>query len=253
MQFAAIAQSDKGNVKKTNQDSVLVKHVRWKEIEIVLAIICDGMGGLSKGELASATVIREFDRWFDEECVNELPDVRMNVIGEKWRLMLAELNVKISEYGQKENESLGTTFTGLLLIDDEYLIVHVGDTRAYYIDRKVNQLTKDHTFIARELERGTITLSQAKNDKRRNMLLQCVGASEKVKPDVITGRCQPGVYMLCSDGFRHQINDREIYNAFNPDKLKNKNVMNTNAGYLIDLNKNKNEKDNISVVVIKAY
>lgn len=253
MHFVAIAQSDKGNVKKTNQDSVLVKHVRWKDKEIVLAVICDGMGGLSKGELASATVIRKFAEWFDNEMTKELSNICMSVIGEKWSLMLKELNARISEYGQKNHESLGTTFTGLLIIDNEYLIVHVGDTRAYFIDRNVNQLTKDHTFIARELERGTITQSQAKNDKRRNMLLQCVGASEKVKPDVMTGRCKPGVYMLCSDGFRHQISDREIHYAFNPEKLKNKNVMNTNAGYLIDLNKKNNEKDNISVVVIKAY
>ena len=50
--------------KKTNQDSMLLKQIETKEGQIVFAVLCDGMGGVSKGELASATVIRNFDQWF---------------------------------------------------------------------------------------------------------------------------------------------------------------------------------------------
>ena len=67
MHYLAIADTDIGNVKQTNQDSVLIKHGETEKGEILLAVICDGMGGLEKGELASATVIRTFSKWFDEE------------------------------------------------------------------------------------------------------------------------------------------------------------------------------------------
>ena len=66
MRFIATADSDIGISKATNQDSVLIKQAKVDGEEVLLAVICDGMGGLSKGELASATVIRAFAKWFDE-------------------------------------------------------------------------------------------------------------------------------------------------------------------------------------------
>ena len=139
---------------------------------------------LEKGELASATVIREFSHWFDTELQKELENPDMNVIGAKWSLMLRELNDKISEYSAQYGVNMGTTFTGVLYIDKKYVIVHVGDSRIYYIDSDMHQLTKDQTFVAREIERGNMTIEQAKTDKRRNMLLQCVGASPVVEPEI---------------------------------------------------------------------
>lgn len=252
MNYLAVADTDIGISKKTNQDSVLLKHVNSGVGEILLAIICDGMGGLSKGELASATVIRAFSKWFDEELPYELERLDLQVIGGKWSLMIKDINIKILEYGQRNGFSLGTTFTGMLIVNDQYLIGHVGDTRAYHIDTSIKQLTTDQTFIAREISRGALTLEQAKNDKRRNMLLQCVGASEKVEPDMLIGTCKKGAYMLCSDGFRHKISEEEIYESINSINLVNKEVMHANVKYLIEQDKIRQEKDNISVILIKA-
>lgn len=67
MHFVATADTDIGIAKNTNQDSMLIKQGMVDDTEVLLAAICDGMGGLSKGELASATVIRAFAKWFDEE------------------------------------------------------------------------------------------------------------------------------------------------------------------------------------------
>ena len=114
---------------------------------------------------------------------------------------------------------------GCFLIEDNYVIVHVGDTRAYQIGNEITQLTTDQTFVAREIERGTMTPEQAKKDKRRNMLLQCVGASEKVEPEIITGAARCGSYMLCSDGFRHEISAEEIRQALAPERLVNRQTM----------------------------
>lgn len=253
MKFIATADSDVGISKSTNQDSVLIKHATCDLGEVLMAIVCDGMGGLSKGELASATVIRMFNKWFDNELTFELENIDMNVIGAKWSLLLKELNINILEYSQSiGEEGMGTTFSGILFIGSEYVIVHVGDSRIYHIASRLEQLTSDHTFIAREISKGTMTIEQAKTDKRRNLLLQCVGASKVVEPDVLTGRTDKGVYLLCSDGFRHKIAEAEMFESLNPINLMNKEAMHSNAKYLIEQVKSREEKDNISVILIKA-
>ena len=149
-------------------------------------------------------------------------------------------------------EGVGTTFSGILFVGDQYIIGHVGDTRVYHIGTALHQLTTDQTFVAREISRGTLTLEQAKTDKRRNLLLQCVGASKTVEPQIICGKVEKGAYMLCSDGFRHEISEAEIYESLNPINLMNKDAMHNNAKYLIEQVKKREEKDNISVLLIKA-
>lgn len=252
MRFIATADTDIGISKDTNQDSLLVKHAKVDNVEVLMAVVCDGMGGLSKGELASATVIKAFDRWFHEVLPLELEHVDMSIIGAKWELLLKDLNMQLLDYSSKCGSSLGTTFSGILFIGGQYVIVHVGDSRIYKIDSGVKQLTTDQTFIAREIARGTLTEEQAKVDKRRNLLLQCVGASRNVEPEVLHGATEVGVYMLCSDGFRHEITDREMHESLNPINLLNKNAMHSNAKFLIDLVKTRQERDNISVILIKV-
>lgn len=252
MHYTAIADTDIGISRDTNQDSLLLKHAECPLGEVLLAIVCDGMGGLSKGEVASAAAVREFSKWFDNELPIELEKPDMQTIGSKWCQMLKDLNRKIHGYSRNRNLSMGTTFTGILFVENQYLIVHVGDCRAYYIDSALRQLTTDHTFVAREIIRGTMTLEQAKTDKRRNMLLQCIGASDDIEPEVIVGNSSKGVYMLCSDGFRHEITDFEIYEKLNPMNLVDKSKMFSNVKFLFDLVKMRQEKDNISVILIKA-
>lgn len=165
MHFTVTADTDIGIAKETNQDSVLFKHGTYSGGEVLMAVICDGMGGLAKGELASATVIREFSEWYNKELPYELENLDLHVIGGKWSLMLKDLNIKIIEYAKKNNITMGTTFTGTLFVGDEYVTVHVGDTRLYHIGNKLEQLTYDQTFIAREIRKGTMTAEQAKTDK----------------------------------------------------------------------------------------
>lgn len=252
MRFTATADTDIGISKDTNQDSILIKHGSTENGEVLMAVVCDGMGGLAKGELASATVIRAFSRWFDEELPFELTNVDMHVIGGKWAMLLKDLNARILEYGRRNGCSLGTTFSGILFIGDEYVIVHVGDSRVYQIKGSMTQLTTDQTFVAREISRGNMTPEQAKVDKRRNLLLQCVGASHTVDPEIIYGNTERGVYMLCSDGFRHEITEKEMYESLNPINFMNKQSMHSNAKYLIEQVKARRERDNISVVLVKV-
>ena len=252
MRYTAIAETDVGIRKSTNQDSVLIRHATFDGGEVLMAIVCDGMGGLAKGELASATVIRAFADWFEKELPLQLEKPDLNVIGAKWALMLKNLNGRIGEYGKSIHVDLGTTFTGALFLNGSYVAVHVGDTRLYHLSNALTQLTEDQTFIAREIRKGTMTPEQAKTDKRRNLLLQCVGASPRVEPQVLTGTVESGAYMICSDGFRHVISEQEILGALSPARLTDADAMHANVRYLIELVKSRGERDNISALLIKA-
>lgn len=256
MYFKAVADTDIGISKGVNQDSLMLKHAKCSLGEVLMAVVCDGMGGLDKGEVASAALIREFSRWFDDELPYEIEkavkESALQRIGAEWAGLLRDMNGRLLNYGRYQNINMGTTFTGILFAGNQYVIAHVGDSRVYYIDSSLQQLTSDHTFVAREVRLGNMTLQQARNDKRKNMLLQCVGASENIEPEIIVGTGRKGVYMLCSDGFRNKLTEAELYGALNPSMLHGRNSMSSQAEYLIEQVKNRNEKDNISVILIKA-
>lgn len=254
MNYIISAQTDIGIVKSTNQDSLSVKIIDTSQGRMAFAILCDGMGGLSKGEVASATVITAFNNWI----INELPKlceapIEDSVIRAQWVDIVVKQNSIIKDYGKRQGIHLGTTAVVMLITESRYYILNIGDSRAYEISDTLDQLTTDQTFIAREISMGRMTPEQALTDPRRNVLLQCIGASEEIYPDMFFGNTkQNAVYMLCSDGFRHEITSDEIYEKLNPSVLTNENVMDNSALYLIELNKQRQERDNISVAIIRT-
>lgn len=245
--------TDVGIKKATNQDSLCLKVAETSIGKIVLAIICDGMGGLSKGEVASASVVNAFSDWFENELPSQLTQNDYDEIQYRWERIIREQNQRIAEYGRNIRIQLGTTLTALLLIDTKFMLIgHVGDSRVYRINTKLEVLTEDQTVVGREVRRGKLTPEQAKFDPRRNVLLQCIGASKIVEPEFIRGTPNSGdVYMLCSDGFRHMITEAEIYQAFSPQGLRDEAFMKNKAVELVELNKERQELDNISVMLIK--
>jgi serine/threonine protein phosphatase PrpC len=250
MNFLVETHTDVGINKSTNQDSLLLKVAKTNYGNICFVAICDGMGGLSKGELASATMIRVLADWFDHELPFMLGDFEQ--IKKRFSSIIAEQNGKIANYGKSIGANLGTTLTAMLFVNSKYLIVNVGDTRAYEISDKIKALTKDQTVVAREIERGNLTPEEAEKDPRRNVLLQCIGASSVAIPDFYESYIKENaVYMLCSDGFRHEITADEIYTAFDPNKMTVEKIIKQKAIELVELCKARQEIDNITVAVIK--
>ncbi len=254
MNFVGTAVTDIGIVKKTNQDSVCIKTANTEKLgQIAMVVLCDGMGGLEKGELASAVAIRAFLDWFDNELPKLLTRLNWRTFSTEWEKLIKEQNYRISQYGKTVDVTLGTTVTAMLVIGGKYLIAHVGDSRVYQLTDKIIQLTEDQTFIAREIKKGTMTAEQAAKDPRRNMLLQCVGASRNVEPQMLTGVIKEDtVFMFCSDGFRHVLSDEEMYESFNPTNATNAITMEQNSRYLIDVVKSRKERDNITVALLKC-
>lgn len=255
MNYIVTANTDIGLTKSTNQDSVSIKVINTQQGRMVLAVLCDGMGGLDKGEVASAAVIRAFDTWARTElpqlCEAPLDDA---IIRAQWEKIVTEQNQQIMVFGGRLGIKLGTTVTALLLTQTRYYILNVGDSRAYEISDGITQLTNDQTFVAREVALGNMTEEQARVDERRSVLLQCVGASDQVYPDLFFGDAKTNaVYMLCCDGFRHEITPEEIFDRFQPDKLLDERMMNQASVDLIELNKARQERDNITVALVRTF
>lgn len=255
MEYIAAYHTDVGISKKTNQDSLAIKVVETKNGKVAFSVVCDGMGGLSKGELASKEVIMAFSDWFDNTLIDAINDQSFNEesLVSQWNDIIQTQNKRLGEYGEKNNLMLGTTVSAILLYKDNYYIVHVGDSRVYCMTDRVLQLTKDQTFIAREIAAGRMTEEQSKTDPRRSVLLQCVGASQVVEPEFVKGAVTKGaVYMLCSDGFRHQINEQEMMEKIGPSVVKSEQDIEFGCRYLTETVKNRKESDNITVAVIKT-
>ncbi len=255
MNYIVTGNTDVGLTKSTNQDSLMIKVVNTKQGRMAFAVLCDGMGGLDKGEVASASVIRAFDAWAKTElplmCESPFEDYEVR---SQWERIISEQNEKIKAYGAGLGIKLGTTVTAILLTQTRYYVINVGDSRAYELHGGIKQITNDQTFVAREVALGNMTEEQARTDERRSVLLQCVGASEEVYPDMFFGDAQPNaVYMLCCDGFRHEISPDEIYAAFQPDRMLDEYKMNQASLELIELNKQRQERDNITVALIRTF
>ena len=254
MSFIATYHTDVGITKKTNQDSLALKVVDTKNGEVAFAVVCDGMGGLSKGELASKEVIMAFSDWFDNTLIDDIETGRFSEaeLVKQWNEIIQTQNKRLGEYGAQNNIMLGTTVSAILIYGQMYYLVHVGDSRIYHLGQNVLQLTNDQTFVAREIAAGRMTEEQAKTDPRRSVLLQCVGASNIVNPDFAKGQVVPDtVYMLCSDGFRHQITDAEMMEKIGPAASVDEEKMKYGCIYLTELVKSRRETDNITVALLK--
>ena len=254
MDYLVAVHTDVGIRKSTNQDSVLLQTAHTNLGNIAFGCVCDGMGGLAKGELASATLINAFAVWFQKDLPEMLAEgFDQAVLYAQWKNIILTQAKKIEAFGKYHGFHLGTTCVALLLFQNKYYVVNVGDSRAYHIDGAFNQITKDQTYIQREMDMGRMTPEEARRDPQRNVLLQCVGASEFIEPDFYSGDVMNGdVFMLCSDGFRHIITPEEMYQYLNPNALYTEQNMLENITYLTDLNKYRREEDNISVAVIKT-
>lgn len=256
MNFQVAYCTEVGVRKTVNQDSLYVKQIKKNGQNILLAVICDGMGGLSQGELASATVVRDFDKWFVKEFAVAYKDKQTDIIKEEWITLLNRANTKILNYGKRNGIQIGTTATAVLLFDDGYyLIIHIGDTRAYLINHeRICQITEDHTYVAKEVKLGHMTKDEAEQDSRRNVLLQCVGAIEVLQPAMYEGEMGRNSYLLvCSDGFRHKYTEEEIYIGLN-ENIEQMNVDNMYSFLRMATDEcmQRGENDNISSVLIKV-
>ncbi len=219
--------------------------------EIVLAVICDGMGGLTSGELASAEAVHSLAGWFREE-MEELAEQEdfEDELYESWERLLKQVHERLRSYGQLHNRKMGTTVTAMLFWKGNYYIVHIGDSRIYEIREQAVQITKDQT-LSELMKAEEKTKEEA--SKSEHVLLQAIGASRAVKPAYYSGIIKSGaVYLLCTDGFRHKIRNEELPEIFAPGEMTEEAVMRARGEDAARMVLDRGERDNISVILIRT-
>lgn len=211
-----------GAAKSINQDAYCALSAETSLGDAALLAVCDGVGGLASGEVASSAAIRELSRWFE----GALPAyaaknarggaVDLRPIGEEWGALLADLNARMWRYSRDLNVRMGTTLTALLVFGRRFAIGHVGDCRAYRVrGGSCEQLTRDQTLIQREVEAGRISAEAALVHPRGSMILQALGAQEAVNPAFYLGEAKEGdTFVVACDGFYRRLGEGGLLRAF---------------------------------------
>ncbi len=204
-----VAKTDTGLVRSSNQDSYAAGELPGS---VAWAVVCDGMGGAAGGNFASSMAVK-----FISERISASYRQGMSDISIKNMLTSAIIaaNVSVYEKGQADSEltGMGTTVVVAIIANESVYIAHVGDSRAYILSGgKLNQLTKDHSFVQEMVDNGKLTPDEAKDDPRKNYITRALG----VNPDVRVDFCQEylsgdEIVILCTDGLTNYVNPEEIY------------------------------------------
>lgn len=257
MCFISEMHSDIGICRKVNQDACCVRMMRTQEHTFVMAAVCDGVGGLQEGDHASKSTIQALNNWFDYAAGKRIRETDRNRLidglQEEIEQCVQRQNHMLCEYSKGKGIRTGTTLTLLLIIGGQYLTAQIGDSRAYRIDHELTQLTEDQSVVAQEVKAGLLSAEEAKHDRRRNMILQCIGASESLCIVYRRGKVYPDdIFFLCSDGFVHELDDEEIKLCFKPEILMNRIMVKECLKSAVTKVKERGERDNITVVLVKA-
>lgn len=248
--------TDVGTYRKNNQDALLLKIAKTSSETVLLSAIADGVGGLKCGELASNTMIHDLAIWFEKELPvliktsNCLEDVKRALLR-----VIQDTHVKLYDYMEKNKIKLGTTVALLFIFRNEYVIIHVGDTRVYLYNMcNIHQLTKDHTYVQREIDAGRMKKEEAEFSGRDHILTQCIGFSPRMIPDVQTGTVNElDVFLICSDGFRNSLTNVELKKILEKVGSCEKDIFEKVPQDTVELIKERGERDNISALFIKCF
>jgi serine/threonine protein phosphatase PrpC len=249
MDGIALAHTDTGKVKPSNEDSFLVdKRLR-------LYVVADGMGGHAAGEVASETAVKEVRRIVKEgeHIITTFVDT-----GEGRELVLDLIELAIREAGRAIHRlaeqdpgkrGMGTTTSLLLLTPTRGFIAHVGDSRVYLVrDGEVFQLTEDHSLINELIRRGKLRPEDAASSPYQNAVTRAVGVYPDVEVDTLDFEVGAGDnFMLCSDGLSGYLEDEnEIAKV-----LEETEFLAVPKAF-IELANERGGKDNITSLVVKV-
>ncbi len=254
MIFSFSAKTTAGTVRPVNQDSCAVFTARLRGRGVLLAAVCDGLGGLQLGEAASSEVIRRLDDWFH----NSLPRLEdgpsfLDAVQFRLSALLQNCSQGFFRYGRAHGLQLGTTAALLFLWEGSYLALNVGDSRLYQVGKGIRRLTRDQSFVARELERGAMTEEEARRHPKRNLLLQCVGGPGELSPGVSRGRAEgEETYLLCSDGLVHEVWEAEMETFLSPARASSREELEAALDTLIQRAMVRGERDNITGVAVRT-
>lgn len=195
-----------GRVRETNQDFVKVFK---NQSNIIMGIVCDGMGGHQGGDVASTMAVSHLGHNFSQT------DFTDPQLAQKWLTVQLRLeNETILNTADRfaDLNGMGTTVVLAIAFAEKILIAHLGDSRAYlYGSEDFKQITQDHSLVNELVKMGQITKQQARNHPQKNIITETLGVSSTVNPEFDTLEVHAGdIYLLCTDGLNNSLTDPQI-------------------------------------------
>ena len=200
----SFGMTDIGRKRKVNQDYLFFSD------EPVgcfpnLYIVADGMGGHKAGDKASSYAVNRFVELARKET-KELPFLVME-------RLLNEVNEEVYTLSCKEEQysGMGTTFVAATVVDGIAYIMNIGDSRLYYFDEKIHQVTMDHSLVEELVRAGELDRAESRNHPQKNIITKAVGVAEDVQPDFfIVDMKENSRILLCSDGLCGVLEDSTL-------------------------------------------
>jgi serine/threonine protein phosphatase PrpC len=230
-----VGLSDIGLTRQNNEDV-------WVALpDLGLFALADGMGGHKAGEVAAKEAVDELC-----EYLKHRKDKTETVI----RDAIEHANKHVYEKGCQTDafKGMGTTLCLLQCTPEEIIYAHVGDSRIYqFRDKKLEQLTNDHSLLAQWLAKRNTPEEQAKPAPYKNIITRSIGMARKANPEVMTITHRPGdLFILCSDGLSDvlSLTDLEMI-------ITRSETLELMATRLIEKAKIKGSSDNITVLIVQ--
>ncbi|MFC1692610.1 Stp1/IreP family PP2C-type Ser/Thr phosphatase [Candidatus Latescibacterota bacterium] len=200
-------QTHQGIKKNHNEDSF------WYDESLGAAIVSDGMGGEAAGEIASRITVETFKdslrfKLQNAESLIEVKAVIANSISE------SNLEVLSSSKKSPAFHRMGATAVCACLWNESFVVANIGDSRAYLVrEGRIKQLTTDHSFIRKLLEKGAISREEALTHPQRNRITRYIGNKENARADFFDIAALPGDFLiLCSDGLSSVVPENDMLN-----------------------------------------
>lgn len=196
-----VGLSDLGRKRNRNEDSFATSPERR------FVVVADGMGGLPAGDLASRLAVQVMTGALAD-------DGARSADGMVGAIRAANERVLRAAEEAPGRRGMGTTVTALQIVSDsgEYVVGHVGDSRAYLFSKGVlHRLTKDQTWVQAQIDAGALPPELAAHHPLGHILLQVVGTEGGVDPEIVEGRAAPGdFFLLCTDGLVAVLDDGDL-------------------------------------------
>ncbi|MEA5511088.1 Stp1/IreP family PP2C-type Ser/Thr phosphatase [Crocosphaera sp. UHCC 0190] len=229
--------TDPGLLRSVNQDNFYI------DPDGRFFIVADGMGGHAGGQEASLIATQQIKTHLDSYWESEASSHQ--ILEEA--ILKANQGILEDQQSHPERREMGTTAVVVLFRGEQPLRGHVGDSRLYRLrDGNLEQITEDHTWVARALKMGDIDPEQSKTHPWRHVLFQCLGRKDTNTVEIAKLDIQPGdQLLLCSDGLTEEVADEAIQEIFEHGKSCEEIATN-----LIEAAKDGGGSDNITVVIV---
>lgn len=247
--------SDVGLCRQGNEDSLAVFDLNFttqsNQSGLGLYVVADGMGGVNAGEIASALAVDTVTSHIQAALANlsEGVDDPTGEIRTALQQAIKNANQRIHETGRYNADlsGMGTTVTAGLIFGQNVFIGHVGDSRAYLINREgIEKVSRDHSLVGRLVEIGQITLEEAAVHPQRNLIYRSLGTYPNVEVDLYQRPMKIGDWLLlCSDGLTGHVADEELQEV-----VITTGDPNLAVRKLVNLANQRGGEDNITVVLV---